>query len=384
MMHLVSTALVAAIVGFGGTLAVVLAAAKGVGADPAQTASWVTGLCLAMAGTSAILSWRWRMPIVTAWSTPGAVLIAASAAPVGMGPAVGAFLVAGALILLTAGVKPLGDLVARIPASVASAMLAGVLLRFVLPAFDSAQTSPLLVLPLIGLFLVARLLTPATAVLIVLAAGAGLAAALGRVGPLPGWIWPDAVLVAPVFDPSVALGLGVPLYLVTMASQNLPGFAVLRAAGYAPPVRPILTVTGIASLLTAPMGAHTSNLAAITAALVTGPETHPDPAKRWPAGVAYGAVYLLFAVLSGFLVALFAAMPVELIRTVAGVALMAPLLGALASAMADEKQRFAAVLTLAVTASGFSLLGIGSAFWGLAAGIGALLLDAAVRRARAN
>lgn len=384
MTSLFTTALVAAIVGFGGTLAVVLAAAKGVGADAAQTASWVTGLCLAMAGTSAILSWRYRMPVVTAWSTPGAVLIAASAVPVGMEAAVGAFMVAGLLIVLTAGVKPLGELVARIPASVASAMLAGVLLRFVLPAFESAQAAPALVLPLIGLFLVARLVSPASAVLLVLAAGAALAAALGKVGPLPGWIWPQAVFVAPRFDPSVALGLGVPLYLVTMASQNLPGFAVLRAAGYVPPVRPILGVTGVASLLTGLMGAHTSNLAAITAALVTGPDTHPDPARRWPAGVAYGGVYLVFAVLSGFLVALFAAMPAELIKTVAGVALMSPLLGALAAAMGDEKQRFAAVLTLAVTASGFSMAGIGSAFWGLAAGIGALALEAGMRRWRSR
>ncbi len=384
MTSLFSTALVAAIVGFGGTLAVVLAAAKGVGADAAQTASWVTGLCLAMAGTSALLSWRYRMPVVTAWSTPGAVLIAASAVPVGMEAAVGAFMVAGLLIVLTAGVKPLGDLVARIPASVASAMLAGVLLRFVLPAFESAQASPALVLPLIALFLVARLVSPASAVLLVLAAGAALAAALGKGGRVRCGIWPEALFVAPRFDPSVALGLGVPLYLVTMASQNLPGFAVLRAAGYVPPVRPILGVTGVASLLTGLMGAHTSNLAAITAALVTGPDTHPDPARRWPAGVAYGGVYLLFAILSGFLVALFAAMPAELIKTVAGVALMSPLLGALAASMADEKQRFAAVLTLAVTASGFSMAGIGSAFWGLAAGIGALALEAGLRRWRSR
>ncbi len=282
MTSILSTALVAAIVGFGGTLAVVLAAAKAVGADPVQTASWVTGLCLAMAGTSALMSWRYKMPIVTAWSTPGAVLIAASAVPVGMEAAVGAFMVAGLLIVLTAGVRPLGDLVARIPAPVASAMLAGVLLRFVLPAFESAQTSPALVLPLIALFLVLRLVSPASAVLGVLAAGAVLAGLLGRVGPLPGWIWPDAQFIAPQFEAAVALGLGVPLYLVTMASQNLPGFAVLRAAGYTPPVRPALAITGGASLLTGLMGAHTSNLAAITAALVTGPDTHPDRRSAGP------------------------------------------------------------------------------------------------------
>jgi benzoate membrane transport protein len=165
-----------------------------------------------------------------------------------------------------------------------------------------------------------------------------------------------------------------------MASQNLPGFAVLRAAGYAPPVRSALAVTGGASLLTGLMGAHTSNMAAITAALVTGPDTHPDKASRWPAGVVYGAVYLVFALLSGFLVALFAALPVDLIRTVAGLALMTPLLGSLAAAMAEEKQRFAAVLTLAVTASGVTFFGVGSAFWGLVAGVLALAIEAALRR----
>lgn len=379
----VTAPIVAGVVGFGGTLAVILAAAKAAGADASQTASWVTGLCLAMAGTSAVLSLRHRIPMVTAWSTPGAALIAASAMPIGMEAAVGAFLLAAFLIMLTAAVKPLGDLVARIPTPIASAMLAGVLLRFVVAAFDSAQASPGLVLPLIVLFLVMRLLVPVAAVLVVLAAGIALAAALHLIGPLgtAGW-GPTFVFVAPRLDPTVLVGLGIPLYLVTMASQNLPGFAVLKAAGYQPPVRSGLAVTGMASGLTALMGAHTSNMAAITAALCTGPDVHPDPARRWPAGVVYGLVYLVFAAFAGFLVALSLALPADLMKAVAGVALMTPLMGALASALGDDKQRFASVLALVLTASGFSIAGVGSAFWGLVAGIAATALESAVRRAR--
>ncbi|MCP8939225.1 benzoate/H(+) symporter BenE family transporter [Alsobacter sp. SYSU M60028] len=374
-----SSAVVAALVGFGGTLALIVAAARAAGADPAQVASWVTGLCLAMAFTSAWLSWRLRMPIVTAWSTPGAALIAASAAPVGMEAATGAFILVAVLILLTAAVRPLGDAVARIPAGVAAAMLAGVLLRFVLAVFETAQTSPMLALPLVALFLVARLVSPAGGMLFVVAAGIALAFGLGLVGPLPdGMLRLSTVtLTTPRFEPAVLVGLGLPLYLVTMASQNLPGFAVLRACGYQPPVRPILAVTGLASLLTAPLGAHTSNLAAITAAICTGPDTHPDPAKRWPVGLFYGFVYLVFAAFGASLVALFAAMPGDLVRVVAGLALLGPLMGALGAAMAQEKTRFAAVLTLVVTASGVTAFGVGSAFWGLAAGLAALGLERA-------
>jgi benzoate membrane transport protein len=380
---LVTSAVVAVLVGYFGTLAIILAAAQATGADHAQAVSWVVGLCLAMAGTATLLSAWKRIPIVTAWSTPGAAILAASTVPMGMDVAVGAFLLAGALLVLTAGVKPLGDLVARIPGSIASAMLAGVLLRFVLAVFESAQHSPLLVLPLIGVFLAVRLFSPVASVIATLVAGVALASGLGLVGPLPPWEGlPSLTFIAPRFDATALLGVGIPLYLVTMASQNLPGFAVLRAAGYEAPVRPILTVTGIASMLSALVGAHTSNLAAITAALCTGPDTHPDPTKRWMVGPWYGATYLLFAGLGGWLVGLFAALPGDLVRAVAGVALMSPLTGALAGALSDASHRFPAMLTLAVTASGFTMLGVGSAFWGLAAGILAFVLEDIARRLR--
>ncbi len=380
-LSIIVSAVVAALVGFGGTLAVIVAAARAVGADAAQTSSWVTALCLAMAGTSLYLSLRHRIPVITAWSTPGAALIAATGGAIGLPAAVGAFLLAGLLIVVTATVRPVNDLLQRLPAAVAAGMLAGVLLRFVTAPFESVAGSPELVLPLLGLFLVARLVSPIGAVLVVLVGGVGLAWALGLMGAVPSGLHLSMLqLVVPTFEPGVLLGLGLPLFLVTMASQNLPGFAVLQAAGYRPPARSILAVTGIASLLTAPFGAHSSNLAAITASICTGPDVHPDPGRRWLTGPVYALCYLVLALFGASLVELFAAMPPALITTVAGVALIGPLGGALAAALAVERQRFAAVLTLVVTASGVSVLGIGAPFWGLLAGLIVLGLDGLAAR----
>lgn len=382
-LSIIVSAVVAALVGFGGTLAIIVAAARAVGASPAQTSSWVTALCLAMAGTSLYLSLRHRMPVITAWSTPGAALIAATGGAIGLPAAVGAFLLAGLLIVVTATVRPVNDLLQRLPSAVAAGMLAGVLLRFVTAPFESVATSPELVLPLLGLFLVARLVSPIGAVLVALVGGVGLAWALGLMGAVPQGLQLSTLqLVVPAFEPGVLLGLGLPLFLVTMASQNLPGFAVLQAAGYRPPTRSILAVTGIASLLTAPFGAHASNIAAITASICTGPDVHPDPGRRWLTGPVYALCYLVLALFGASLVELFAAMPPALITTVAGVALIGPLAGALAAALAQERQRFAAVLTLVVTASGVSVLGIGAPFWGLAAGLSVLGLDGLAARRR--
>lgn len=376
------SAFVAAIVGFGGSLAIVLAGTQGVGANPVETASWVTGLCLAMAATSTYLSIRHRMPIVTAWSTPGAALLAASGGIADMASAVGAFILVAVLILLTAALRPIATLVERIPTSVAAAMLAGVLLQFVTSVIDHAVASPMLVLPPVLAFLLIRLWSPAWAVLAALALGGALAFGLGEVASLEGVVSITTVtLIAPEFDIAVLIGIGLPLYLVTMASQNLPGFAVLKSSGYEnPPTRSILGVTGLASLATAPLGAHTSNLAAITAAICTGPETHPDPAKRWMTGPVYGLIYLLFAIAGASLVALFDALPAALIATVAGLALAAPLAGSLGTAMTEPRERFAAIATFVVTASGVGIAGIGAAFWGLLAGLLIVGLDAVKRR----
>ncbi len=372
---IISAAVVASLVGFGGTVALILEAARAVGADAAQTASWLAALCLAMALTSGYLSVRHRIPIITAWSTPGAALIAATTG-IDLPTAVGAFLLTNLLMLATAAVKPLAGLAARIPPAIAGAMLAGILLRFVTGAFAGLAELPLLVGPMLALYFLLRLWNPAAAVLGALLAGVGLAHWLGLAGGWPAAFSLPALLpVAPRFDPAVLVGLGLPLYLVSMASQNLSGFAVLRAAGYPAPARSILGATSLASLLTAPFGAHSTNMAAITAAMCAGPEAHPDRDRRWLTGPVYMAVWLLLAACGGWVVGFFAGLPPVLIATVAGVGLLAPLAGALATALAFEPQRFAAAVTLGVTASGVALLGVGAPFWGLLAGLAVLALD---------
>jgi benzoate membrane transport protein len=382
---IVISALVAALVGFGGTVAVVLAAAQALAATPAQTASWLTALCLSIAATSALLSIRHRIPVITAWSTAGSALVAATAGTVTIEAAVAAFILSGALVLLTGAFRPIGALIERIPTSVAAAMLAGVLVPFVMAIFQHAGQSPIFVLPLVAIFLLVRLISPAGAVLVTLLAGLALVFVLGLAPDLAfDPAAPQIVFIRPSFEPGVLIGLGVPLYLVTMASQNLPGMAVLRAYGYPAPARSVLTVTGIASILSAPFGAHITNAAAITASICAGPEAHPDPQKRWLTGPAYGVAYLLLAVCAASSVALIAAMPPAFIATVAGLALLAPLMNALAGAVAVPEQRLAATMTFAVTASGLSLFGIGSAFWGLLAGLLVLGLDLAARPYRSR
>lgn len=368
------SAFVAAIVGFGGTLAIIIAAADAVGATQVQTASWVTAICLAMALETAWLSWRTKMPVITAWSTPGAALIAASSGFT-IGEAVGAFLVTGVLLVLTGLIKPLTQLISRIPASVASAMLAGIVVTFATNAAKTVPSDPWLILPLIAAFFLIRLYNPALSVLVVLVGG-GLAAFLtGRVGGLPAPELSTLTLIAPEFTATAIIGLAVPLYLVTMASQNLSGLAVLRAAGYHPEPSPLIGVTGLFSVLSAPFGASTTNLAAISAAICTGPDVHPDMKERWKTGPYYALAYVVFAAFGASLVAIFAVLPPSLIVLVAGLALMASLANALAIALKDEHHRMAATTAFVVTASGLTLLGVGSAFWGLVAGLVVLVLE---------
>lgn len=375
-----TAALVATVAGVGGTLPVVLAAAAAVGATPGQASSWVSGLAIAMALSGLWLSMRYRMPIITAWSTPGAALIASTSGVPGIGAAVGAFVLAAVLILLTASIRPFARLIEKIPASIAAAMLAGILLRLVTAMVEHVPSAPLLVLPMIALFLVARILVPTLASLIVLVAGALIAVGLGLVKPIPALGLSRPELVMPAWDAATLIGLGVPLYLVTMASQNLPGFAVLRASGYEPPTQAVLAATGAASLGSAFLGAHTTNLAAISAALCTGPEAHPDPAERWKAGVFYAGWWCLIALFGASLVGLFGALPPALLATVAGTALLGSMAGAMGAALSADQDRFAAAGTLAVTASGVTLMGVGSAFWGLVFGVVVLGIDRYVRR----
>lgn len=368
------SAFVAAIVGFGSTLAIIVAAADAVGATQIQTASWVTAICLAMAFETAWLSWRTKMPVISAWSTPGAALIAASSGFT-IGEAVGAFLVAGVLLVLTGLIKPLTQLISRIPASVASGMLAGIVVTFAINAAKAVPSDPWLILPLIAAFFLIRLYNPALSVLVVLVGG-GLAAFLtGRVGGLPTPELSTLTLIAPEFTLTATIGLALPLYLVTMASQNLSGLAVLRAAGYHPEPGPLIGVTGLFSVLSAPFGASTTNLAAISAAICTGPDVHPDMKERWKTGPFYALAYLVFAAFGASLVAVFAVLPPSLIVLVAGLGLISSLANALAIALKDDHHRMAATIAFVVTASGLTLLGVGSAFWGLVAGLIVLVLE---------
>ncbi len=365
-LSLISAALVAALVGYGSTIALVLAAAAAVGATPAQTASWIFAVCLAKAAGSAYLSWSQRIPVVLAWSTPGAALIAASTGH-SMGGAVAAFILAGLLIFLTGLIGPLGRLIGMIPKGIAAAMLGGVLLPFCLKVPAQALALPAVVAPIIGVFLIVRLWNPAFAVLAALATG--LALSWGMAPPSMAFALPALEFITPVFDLHSLIGLGLPLYLVTMASQNLPGFAVVQTAGYTPPVRPALMVTGGLSALAALFGGHTVNMAAITAAICLGEDVHPDRAQRWKVGLAYGFFWLLLGLAGPVILAALVTLPPEVMATVVGLALVNALIGALSAAFTDPPDRFAAAATLIVTASGFAVLGIGAAFWGLCVGL---------------
>lgn len=377
---LYSSALVAALVGYGSTIALVLAAAAALGASAAQAASWVFAICIAKAIGSALLSLWTRVPVVLAWSTPGAALIAASGG-ITMAEAVGAFVVTGLAMAATGLIGPLGALVARIPGTIASAMLAGVLLPFCLKAASAAEGLPAVVLPMVAVFLLVRLANPALAVLAALGLGLALAFLTGAATLPPlGLPAPTLEWIAPSFRADVLLGLAGPLYLVTMASQNLPGFATLRAAGYEPPVRPGLIGTGLLSAAAGLFGAHTISMAAITAAICLGPDTHPDPAQRWKVGIAYGLVWAGLGLLSPAILVLLAALPADLMLALVALALLGPLMGALGAGFAPAEGRFVAAVTLTVTGSGVAILGVGAAFWGLAAGLAVWGLEGAARR----
>ncbi|MCB4823662.1 benzoate/H(+) symporter BenE family transporter [Roseicella aerolata] len=366
--------LLAGFVGFASSFAVVLQGLTAMGASPAQAASGLMAVSIAMGLCGILLSlWR-RMPISVAWSTPGAALLAASAMPTGGFPAaVGAFLVTGALVVLAGLWRPLGRGVAAIPAPLANAMLAGVLLGLCLAPVKAVAEAPMAGLAIVITWAVVarlnRLMAVPAAVLVMVATialtidlPAGL---LGAAGPAP-------LLVVPQFSLSAVVGISLPLFLVTMASQNIPGMAVLNVNGYRPAPGPLFTTTGLFTLAAAPFGGHAVNLAAITAALCASPDAEPKPARRWQAAVVAGAVYVVFGLLAGTATAFVGAAPPILIQAVAGLALLGAFAAALQAALADAGMREAAVITFVTTASGLTVLGISSAFWGLLAG-GAML-----------
>ena len=366
----VAAGILAAFVGFASSFAVVLQGFLAMGATPAQAASGLMAVSVAMGLTAILLSLRLRQPISVAWSTPGAALLASSAMPEsGFAGAVGAFVACGALILLAGVWTRLGRWVAAIPAPLANAMLAGVLLGLCLAPMRALVQLPALALPVVLAWAVMLRRQRLYAMPVAVAVAATLIAATMVLPPgIAAALWPAPVLVLPRLDPAALLGVALPLFVVTMASQNIPGLAVLNANGYHPDPLPLLRATGLASMLAAPLGAHAVNLAAITAAICAGPEAHPDPARRWWAAVIAGIGYTLLGLMAGGAAAFVAAAPPILIEAVAGLALLGAFANALAAALAVPAEREAAAVTFLVTAAGLTLFGISGAFWGLLAG----------------
>lgn len=359
----------AALVGFASSFAVVLAGLRAVGATPAQAASGLVALCVAQALGMLWLARRYRMPIALAWSTPGAALLAGGTTA-GWAEAVGAFLVVGVLILATGLWPRLGDLVAAIPAPLAQAMLAGVLLPLCLAPVSALADAPWRVAPVVLMWLV--LLRPAPTWAVPAAFGVALAviaAEIGRGAGVVGPLLPSPALERPELSASAVLGIALPLYVVTMASQNVPGAAVMASYGYRVPWRASMTVTGLGTLAGATAGGHAVNLAAITAALTAEPSVHPDPGQRWRATRAAAATYLLLAVLATAITSAATSAPPGLLETVAGLALLATLGSSLSAAAERPEGRVAATVTFVVAASGVSILGVGAAFWALVAGL---------------
>jgi benzoate membrane transport protein len=365
----------AAVVGYASTFTLVLAGLAAIGANPAQAGSGLLALCVALGVLNIAISWRTRTPISIAWSTPGvAFLLTAGAPEGGFAAATGAFVMTAALIVLAGLWKPFARAVAAIPSAIANAMLAGVLLTLCLAPLKAMEAMPWLTLPIImvwalGLRFARRYAVPlaVVATVIVLAFTSHVPASAFANS------WPSVTPIMPVFTIDAFIRITLPLFIITMASQNLPGIAVMKANGYQINPAPIFVATGIGSVGTALLGGHSVNLAAITAALCAGPEAHPDPAKRWVAPVAAGVTYLILAAIAGLAAAFSAATPPLLIQTVAGLALMTSLASALAAALSREEDRIPAVATFVTTASGFTLGGIGAAFWGLLAGLGLML-----------
>jgi len=371
----IAAGFVTVLVGFSSSAALVYQAAASAGADSQQVSSWIGALGLGMGLTCIGLSLRYRKPVVTAWSTPGAALLATSLVGVPMAEAIGAFVFCGLLIMLSGMTGWFERIMDRIPLSIASALLAGVLARFGMDVFVAMKSQLLLVLAMFLAYLISKRLWPRYAVLTVLVLGAVLASTQGlmRVEVFD-LAFATPVFTAPAFSLSTLIGVGIPLFVVTMASQNVTGYAVIRASGYDTPVSPLITWTGLTTLVLAPFGCFALNLAAITAAICMGKEAHEDPAKRYGAAVAAGVFYLVVGALGATVASVFAAFPKELIMAIAGLALLGTIASGLATAMKEDSQREAALITFLVTVSGMNLFGISSAFWGLIAGTAALAL----------
>ncbi|MGO4412517.1 benzoate/H(+) symporter BenE family transporter [Cupriavidus sp. KB_39] len=365
--------LIAMLTGYTSSLVLMIQAGQAAHLSDAQIASWIWALSIGMGVTTLGLSLMTRVPIVVAWSTPGAALLIASLPGVPYPEAIGAFLLA-ALLMTAAGLTGWFDKLMRaLPASIASALLAGILFRISVDVFVQAEHQTVLLLTMFGTYLVGRRLWPRYAVPGVLLVGVALAGVLGQLHfeqirfavTLPVW-------TTPAFSLSAFISIGVPLFIVALASQNIPGLAVLRADGYHVSASPLITVTGVASAILAPFGSHGINLAAITAAICTGPEADADPRRRYMAAVVCGIGYLVAGIMAASIAALFAAFPKALVVAVAAFALLGSIANGLTVAMQAPAERESALLTFMITASGMTLAGVGSAFWGVVGGMLAL------------
>jgi benzoate membrane transport protein len=369
----ISAGVVSALVGFTSAFVVVLTGLAGVGANPNQASSGLLAVSVTMGVSCILLAWWTRMPITVAWSTPGAALLATTGAVQGGWPAaVGAFLVTGALIVLTGLLPQLGALIARIPASVAQAMLAGVLFQLCLGPITGLAANPFAVAPVIVVWLLAlrflpRWATPLAFLTAAIVIGVHVATSVGAVDVAS--LAPRVVLTAPAFTLAGVVSIALPLYLVTMAGQNIPGVAVMKGLGYEVPWRRSMLVTGVGTLLGAPAGGHAINLAAISAALAAGPEAGEDRSRRWIASVTAGCVLVLLGIASAAFGALVLLAPAGVIAAVAGLALLGTLAGSLQAALSDPDDRISAVVTFATAASGIAVAGLSAAFLALLAGL---------------
>lgn len=372
-MQPMTAGLTSALVGFTSSFVVVLAGLEAVGASTDQASSGLLTVTIAMGLCSILLAYWTRMPISVTWSTPGAALLATTAAVEGGWPAaVGAFLVTGVLILMTGLIAPLGALIASIPPSIAQAMLAGILFQLCLGPVLGLVENPLAVAPVILVWLLAmRFLSRWAAPLAFLTAAIviGVHLSVTGSGVEAASLIPRVEFTAPVFTLSGVIGIALPLYLVTMASQNVPGVAVMKGLGYQVPWRRSMLVTGAATLLGGPSGGHAVNLAAITAALAAGEEAGPDRSRRWIASVTAGGIYVVLGVSAAALGALVTLAPAGVIAAVAGLALLSTFATSLRAALTEPGEEIAAAVTFITAASGIAILGISAAFWALIAGL---------------
>ena len=375
---------VAALVGFTSSVAIVFEAARQFGATPAQTSSWMWALGLGMGLCSALPSLWLKMPVMVAWSTPGAALLATAAATAaaggqafGMAQAIGAFIICAALITLFGMTGWFERVMGRIPLPIASALLAGVLTRFGVDAFLVSKTDLGLLLLMLISYLLGRRFWPRYTVPVVLLLAICLVVLRGQLhlGAVQ-WSLAMPVFVMPEFSVGAAVSLALPLFVVTMASQNLPGVAAIKAAGYdSIPISKVITLTGLATLVLAPFGAFALNLSAITASICMGREAHEDKEKRYPAAVSCGLIYLVMGLFGAAVASLLAAFPRELVVAIAGLALLGTIAAGLENALREQPTREAALITFLVTLSGLTLWSIGSAFWGLVAGAIAMVVQ---------